>query len=442
MGHRWRARLVAPAGLAALAVAASGCFWTQPRYDAGHSGDNGAERTLTAVTVAGLDEAWSVGGQTGDARDVAVVKGTAVVTSGLSVSAYDVGTGALKWSSELVEDPPDEWFYGPPKVTPPTVVGDTVTVGLQVTGLSARTANSHLSFDLVTGAELPASPLANGHVATTSALTASDGLLWGASWGYTGGLGGYSVYGVSGVTPGGERLVADETITQGGVAAQFSAVAIGAGLAVYGAPGELRAIDAAGERGCQPETVPGVADFRLCEPLWRVPTGDVVETPVVRDGVAYATSTGGSLFALTVPPAGSAPGVSPEPRWSAAVPGATAPAVTAGGDLFVGSSAGGGRLEAYAGATCPYGADCAPAWVGPAGGAVAAAPVVAGDVVYVGSSAGGGTVSAFAAAGCGAASCAPLWSAATPGAPESISVAGGRVVVATAGSLVAFALPA
>lgn len=423
-----RRRAIASLATAALAVAATGCNWAQPRYDAGHSGVNAGERALTVTTVAGLEEAWSVDGLRGPG-DVAVVNGTAVVAETSGLRAYDARTGASRWTVDLLQGIPiPDWPYAPPAVTDPTVVGKVVRVGVLVYGASFVPNNSVRGYDLATGAPVAQVPEDAPAAPTGATLTHGAGWLWGSFAIFTGG-GGSFIYGASGVSLAGDRMVIADNPDGGS-----SAVAIGGGQAAYGTPqGELAAVDAAGEQGCTLAT----AVVWRCEPLWSVPVGVVETTPVIRDGVVYATTDTG-LFALTLPDAPT--GAIPQPLWSAAVAGGTAPAVTGDGDAYVGSSTDGGRLEAYTGADCPYGADCAPTWVGPTGGPVTAAPTVAGDVVYV---VAGDQVSAFAAAGCGADTCPPLWSTTLPGPAESpATVVNGRVYVSTPDAVVAYALAA
>lgn len=417
-------------GAAALVVSAGGCYWTQPRFDAGRTGHNPREDTLTVATVAGLEEAWSAAGP--DDGGVVVSRGTVVARDGEVLRAYDARTGAAKWSADTVpEEPPGgQWPYGPPTVTNPTIVGTSVSVGVQIIGLSVSTGNSIRSFDLATGAPLTGSPLGGRFAATQSPLTDSGGRLWGAFWAHAGSFE-PNVYGVSGVSPaGGVTVVAGEGSEFGDPPLRHTAVAVGNGLAIYGAPGSLRAVTATGAPGCTPLT-PGEV---LCNPLWSLSVGDLVDGPVVRDGIVYAT-TASSLLALEL---GPTLGDVPQPLWSASVTGGTAPAVTGSGTAYVGSSAGGGRLEVYEGLSCPSGSDCTPDWVGPVGGPVTTSPTVAGQVVYVAS---GAHVSAFAAGGCGEASCEPLWEVDVPAAVTGVVVTGGRVYVSTVGTLLAYGLP-
>jgi hypothetical protein len=57
-GRRRRARHTF-AALGAALLLTSGCLgWAQKGYDAGEAGYNPTEKTLTAATVAGLQEVW------------------------------------------------------------------------------------------------------------------------------------------------------------------------------------------------------------------------------------------------------------------------------------------------------------------------------------------------------------------------------------------------
>ena len=58
---------------------------------------------------------------------------------------------------------------------------------------------------------------------------------------------------------------------------------------------EVDAVDAAGERGCSLAT----AVIWRCEPLWSVPVGVVETTPVIRDGVVYATTDTGRFAQIS-----------------------------------------------------------------------------------------------------------------------------------------------
>ncbi len=298
-------------------------------------------------------------------------------------------------------------------------------------GASAVPTNSISGLDLATGAPVAPVPATVPLQPTGSTLTDGAGSFWGPFNIFTGTAQGVRIYGVSGIAKANGRTVTATHTTAGA-----TDVAVGSGIAAYGTPGGgLAAIDAAGQQGCTHVTT---VDAWQCTPLWSAPIPAVVQTPVIRDGVVYAT-TGSALYALTLPatPAGG----SPQPLWAAAVNDGTAPAVTAAGDAYVGSSTSGiGRLEAYAGADCPYGVNCTPAWAGTTGGNLTQAPTVAGDVAYAVTA---DEVFAFPAAGCGADTCAPLWSADLPAAPTApVTVLGGRLFVPTATALVAYALPA
>jgi hypothetical protein len=83
--------------LAAVAVLmAPGC-WLQSGYDQRRSGDNAGETAITVANVGTLAKAWEVAGATA-AGDPVVNGGTAYLSTGTTVEARNLATGAARWS--------------------------------------------------------------------------------------------------------------------------------------------------------------------------------------------------------------------------------------------------------------------------------------------------------------------------------------------------------
>jgi outer membrane protein assembly factor BamB len=147
-----------------------------------------------------------------------------------------------------------------------------------------------------------------------------------------------------------------------------------------------------------------------------------VTPPVVADGVVYAGSNDGNVYALNASTGAilwkGAAGVS--------VP--TPPAVAAG-RVFVGSDD--AKVSAFP-TSCST--PCAPVWVTTAAGGISASLAVANDVLYVGSSrVGGGELAALDVA-----TGSVLWQAPLDLAPDGVAVANGIVYASDGGSLYAF----
>ena len=161
---------------------------------------------------------------------------------------------------------------------------------------------------------------------------------------------------------------------------------------------------------------------------WTGLTGTMWSSPVVANGVVYAGSWDGKLYAFPVG-CGSA-GASCAPLWTGATGDPiefSSPAV-ANGVVYIGSRD--HKLYAFAVGCGSGGASCSPLWTGTTGDMIMSSPTVADGVVYVGSM--DGKLYAFAVGcGSGGAACSPLWTGATGAAIDrsSPAVADGVVYV-------------
>jgi outer membrane protein assembly factor BamB len=122
-----------------------------------------------------------------------------------------------------------------------------------------------------------------------------------------------------------------------------------------------------------------------CSPVWTgaVISGTISSSPAVANGVVYVGSDYGKLYAFTV--GCSSGGGACTPLWVGATTGGaigSSPAVD-NGVVYVGSYD--HKLYAYAVGCSSGGGTCTPLWTGATGGAIASSPAVANGVVYVGS---------------------------------------------------------
>ncbi len=405
-------RVLAALGL----VAASGC-WLQTGFDAGRSGTNGAETTITSATVGDLAVAWSV--PAGVRPHEAVVNGgTAYVRAGGSVRALDVATGAERWAVTL-DGGAGAAFAGNRLWVPKS--GD---------------ACSLVALDPQTGATLGGTQMGGNPLPSTdesfSACAATDALSYGsvvgASWAYV----------ASAIAP---RGCFPDPVWQSGAGVHFE-----------NADGTGSAWNSGGlTTGCGSPPIPalpttlssdGSVTYELSgTSLVRHLGGSDLPLPAAPGFVPVPTLAAGGRVVLTTTDGGvvvldAATGAV---QWSgtfgtsASVPVAVTPTTVFAAD-------GAGTLAAFPLAGCGA-ATCVPDWTATTAGAATARPSVGGDVVYVGGADGG--VTAFAAAGCGAATCGPLWSD-NVGSPVSGSpvIDQGALYVGGATTLTAYRLPA
>jgi outer membrane protein assembly factor BamB len=192
----------------------------------------------------------------------------------------------------------------------------------------------------------------------------------------------------------------------GGVASDPT---VAAGRVYVGAAdGRLYAFDGAGTTGC-------TGSPAVCSPLWTATlggTGKSVSTPAYANGVLYATSTNGRLYAVSA--TGTSCSGTPTtctPLWRSMVGTRSGAPAVASGIVYSATSGGIQAFDATGQSACggtPL--TCTPQWT--ATGTTAATPAIANGVLYVGQLAG--PVQAFDAAGtinCSGApkSCLPLW---------------------------------
>src|SRR5215510_8526514 len=157
--------------LAALGLmAASGC-WLQTGLDAGRSGTNGSETTITSATVGDLAVAWSVPADL--PRETLVNGGTAYLPSRGDVRALDVATGAVRWTRDLG--------------------GAAAGAALAGSRLWVPTSGSNCvlyALDPGTGATVGGSEVAGPDLGAGSGCLATDALAYGTkvgtSWAYAG----------------------------------------------------------------------------------------------------------------------------------------------------------------------------------------------------------------------------------------------------------------
>jgi outer membrane protein assembly factor BamB len=166
-----------------------------------------------------------------------------------------------------------------------------------------------------------------------------------------------------------------------------------------------------------------------CTPLWTGTTGGPIGSvaPAVAGGVVYVGSADGKLYAYSVGCATG--GGSCSPLWTGATGGAVGSSATVvGGVVYVGSDD--GKVYAFQVGCASGGGTCEPIWTGDlgAGADMNSSPAVADGVVYIGSQSG--TLYAFAV-GCatGGGICSPLWTADSGGEKSSPTVADGVVYI-------------
>ena len=392
-------RIGAVFGILLLATSLGGC-WVQPGFDPGRSYWNSGEATLTAANVDQLALQW-------EAASVgpAVTYGNAVVvTDGLTVSALDVATGAVRWTTDLAPElVADARLDGPP----------VIAGGILHVPWSWFQHGGYLGLDPTTGAVTQ--PPGSGSETIAAAAVVDDQLVSATaflnpttfevsaqiSWTYTP----LFLYpSSSGPRPGsGFAIVGDR------VAWSFGTEATGFSPAC-------------------PPALPG-APPGYCAPDWRTDLGAVptAVAAVGDDQVVYTDGTG-MVTVLDMTTGAVA--------WTGELASPSSRPTVAGSTIFVRAS---GQLAAFPAGGCGDAA-CTPSWTATAD-AGTAPPVAGGDVVYIAS---GGDVLAFPRDGCGAATCAPLATLSIDGTDVVPSIVdGGRLLGSTSdGRVVAFGLPA
>jgi outer membrane protein assembly factor BamB len=395
----------------ATAMVAAGC-WVEQGYDASRTGFDPFEKVLTAAVVAGLQRAWVVDGADAGvpATTPIAVGSTVYTTAGITATAHDGATGALRWRTPaMASDVPGG-------LGPLTAIGDEVAApaGAPVGGIAY--------FDQATGAarnEFAFHQFASGSIAHGAGGTAV----------VRGSYGSGGPFAVTLLYPGGTALL---SLSSSGTPAISSPTFVG-GHVLIAVGGSVMAWTIG---TCTPAPAPAPPTF--CAPDWTtaLPTSAASTPAGVGADRAAVSSPEGDIAVLDV-----ATG-SVLVRMSAGAGGLTPPAV--GHDvLFVG--AGNGLLYAFPAAGCGA-PSCGPLWSADTGtgAAVSHQPAGGADVIYVGTA--NGRVVAFPLAGCGAPSCAPRWT----GVVDDVAgarvngpiVSGGVLYAATStGRLAAFRLP-
>jgi outer membrane protein assembly factor BamB len=395
-------RVVSTAVATVLALALSGCWWTQPGFGPERTFANPDEPRLTADTIGDVTELWP--GLLGEA---VVAGGSIYATADGQVTAYDARTGAVRWQHPLFS----LTFRSSP------VLHDGV---VYVSGYAERLAcvtepwpvcaylPSDIGvrrFDAATGDELPILPW-NGTSYGPDGPMAATGHHLVTAQGWFPPRGGpgtwpadsYQVFDLTGATP--------PTAVPGGAG--------GTGVlppVLDTARGQLLAASSAGvqayELGCSP-----------CTPRWTprwTSTVPATAVAVAGDEVVVATGTG------EVQLLDAATGT---PRASALVDFGSAQVAVGGGTIVVRAPQ---RLWAFDGCATT---ECPRSWVSsvPAHGQ----PVIAGDLVYVNSAAdpgaAGTTRDVYRRDGCGRPACAPIARLAHPGETTGVVVSGGLIV--------------
>jgi outer membrane protein assembly factor BamB len=387
-------------GVLAVVAGLSGC-WLQPGFDAGRSGWNDGEHTITAANVDQLTELWDV--------DIAGVGGLGAVVStggkvytikGTVVSARRADTGAEVWQRDLPLEPPAESR----SLSGPVIFQNRLLVGAEDWALSFPSGQVY-DLSVSTGAIVGSS--ASG---PASDLAVADGLLVRQSIAKVSSLGDYVVWldwkyqpampaGVGLGQPGRFAIVGDRVAWSTGT-------------------------DALG----YDTTCPPASSGDLCPPVWRtaLATAPVDIAAVGTTHVAYSDSAG--TVSVLDAPTGAV-------SWTADAGSGVSRLAVAGGTIF--ASTVDNRLIALPAAGCGA-PTCGPLWEATLAGP-GLDPVIGGDVVYVPA---GGDIAAFAVAGCGTATCEPLTVLDAERDLSGLIVDEGRVVASSAdGHLVAFGLP-
>jgi outer membrane protein assembly factor BamB len=409
-----RPPLAALAAVMALAMT-SGC-WLQIGAGGGHSRYNPIERTLTAATVDGLRQQWSVD-VAGGASEPIVRQGRVFVTwttaNSTGVQAFRLTDGSTIWNRSLL---------GGVGGSGSIVLGSPVAfVGDQLWG-------SHLGF-----APFAPGPGGPGPVCVqgTDVLDPATG---------AGGGGGDSSSAV--VSAGGTRA---RTLLRLGAGCSATFL-----LEVVGPNGQWTSAPFGVSSGSFMPTLAGDQVFlsrstvleayavtgcgaATCAPAWTrtfasgvsdAMAGTTGPVYVTADGalVALDRTTGAELWRMPV----GAPGE--------VFSGGTA---LAEDTVYVvaGPVDGAPSLRVIDAAGCGA-TSCAPDWTATLPGTGLRAPSVGGDVVYTSTSTG---VHAFAAAGCGTTTCPALTSVALP-TSGTLSIGEGHVLVASGSRLTALGL--
>lgn len=402
---------------AAIALTVSACDWPMSGFNATRTFDNTAESSLKTSNVGQLSLRFStvLGGfdTTAPVTNISpAVAGGLVYVAGDNggLSVYDAaGTKGCTGDLPPACDVP-LWHAAVPAPTQhssPTVVNGTVYLGGNDGKVYAFDAKGTANCTTQNGDTLCSALRtygAAGAVATSPAVV--NGTLY-----VTAGAAGRTLYAfdVAGnASCSGTPLSCTPrwSANLGGVASDPTVA--GGRVYVGAGDGKLYAFDSAGATNCSGSPV-------VCSPLWTAPlsgAGTSISTPAYTNGVLYATSADGRLYAVSATGTNcSGAPVTCAPLWSSSISTrATAPAI-ASGTVY---SATPGGIQAFdaAGQSGCTGTPriCTPLWT--ATGTTAATPAIANGVLYVGEY--NGALQAFDAAGvinCSGApkTCQPLW---------------------------------
>lgn len=419
------------AGLGALVLGLSGCFWPAPGGGPSRTGHNPFETAITPATVGDLEVAWAAATGGGPVLHDPVVSDAGVhvgVQSGPTLSVdtlftFDTASGALRWQKDRAGA-----FVGPAVFAD----GD-LWVGFQrtvvasaerldpATGAIRTTLSDPGSIEGVRGDTYVVSRYLDGTGVTDPSIQLSvrDASDPSAGWSKI----------VDTHHPGEPTSLPTtlgvDHVYQAGPGIQPSA---GPGLPPTEGNG-IRAFSTTTWVHCM--NIPPAADGLAACPVWSTPLPGAGATPPVPgdDGAVVFTATDvGTVYAVD--------GATGAVLWLTPVgaPVTASPAL-ADGVLYVPTDIGTGDVVALDAATG------AVLWSGSTGSAIATQPAVAGGVVFVGSD--DGSLHAFDAAGCGAASCGALWAHDTGSAPIAggLAISAGRLYAGTGdGRLVAYEL--
>jgi outer membrane protein assembly factor BamB len=393
--------------LGAVAAVLSGC-WPTPGAGPDRRNFNPYELILGPENVERLTQRFRAPLPEGAGPPVATTSGLFVRT-GLSIAAFEPGSGAHRWTERL---PPDETGPYEPDMGDPFVIDSR----RQVVATYAMFYASHIRDDRrVTLSADTGARQESGYSGQLHSMRGSEVALLHHQ--QCCGMGEVTSIIVGG-SPGGGYW--------GGAAYLFGGrLSLGVGQLFVASRDAFHAYDTT--TPCPPYSDDD--PFILCLSQWTRSVGSAVTPVVIGDGTVYAGSQSGHVHA-----ADARTGFG----WSAALgsPVNSAPAL-ADDVLFVGTAD--GRLTALPAGGCGDVA-CPVLWTSRTGSGVLVQPAVAGGVVFIGSA--DGTVAAFDAAGCGAPTCQPLWST-NAGAPVTggLAVFAGRLYVGTQNSLVSYGLP-
>jgi outer membrane protein assembly factor BamB len=392
----------------AAATLLSGC-WFQIGFDGGHTRSNPWEQTLTPDTVGGLRVVWQRSGADSEAT---VARGKVFVSdaggSAGHVLAFDLATGTLAWSTELVRM---NGFNPAVSVTPVTVQGDRLVSGFL--GIDTRTLDCSagvVALDPDTGALTPEPLFAfPSYTATADGVSArslestGDPVCTGSSDPF------FLDVSVDrpGMAPTHWMAAPSRDSIAPAVAGDQVLVARGSTVAAYNAT------------GCGAD---------VCSPIWSKDLSGPSDVMAAASGPVYVTSDD-HLVALER--------TTGNELWRGPLGGTSRGFALAGGTVYATVEPSGSPAQLVTfpaggcgAATCPATSTSALAGTG------ARQPVVAGGVVYASTD---GAVQGFDASGCGAASCPALVTVPVSGGGV-LSVSDGHVLLSGHGTLTALAL--